>query len=57
MANGFSVAAVAGSREVMEVGSIDKPGNERTFLLSTTHGGEMLIVCGNCKNIRRAKRL
>ena len=25
----------------MEVGSIDKPGNERTFLLSTTHGGEM----------------
>ena len=41
MANGFSVAAVAGRREVMEVGSIDKPGAERTFLLSTTHGGEM----------------
>lgn len=43
MANGFSVAAVTGRREVMEVGSIDKPGAERTFLLSTTHGGEM---CG-----------
>jgi glutamate-1-semialdehyde 2,1-aminomutase len=43
MANGFSVAAVAGRREVMEVGSIEKPGAERTFLLSTTHGGEM---CG-----------
>jgi glutamate-1-semialdehyde 2,1-aminomutase len=43
MANGFSVAAVAGRREVMEVGSIDQPGAERTFLLSTTHGGEM---CG-----------
>ncbi len=41
MANGFSVAAVAGRREVMEVGSIKKPGVERTFLLSTTHGGEM----------------
>lgn len=41
MANGFSLAAVAGRREVMEVGSIDKPGMERTFLLSTTHGGEM----------------
>lgn len=41
MANGFSVAAVAGRRDVMEVGSIDKPGVERTFLLSTTHGGEM----------------
>lgn len=41
MANGFSLAAVTGRREVMEVGSIDQPGMERTFLLSTTHGGEM----------------
>lgn len=41
MANGFSVAAVGGRREIMEVGSIDMPGVERTFLLSTTHGGEM----------------
>lgn len=41
MANGFSVAAVVGRREVMEVGSINHPGRERTFLLSTTHGGEM----------------
>ena len=41
MANGFSVAAVAGKRKFMEVGSISIPGAERTFLLSTTHGGEM----------------
>lgn len=41
MANGYSVAAVGGRREVMEVGSIDRPGMERTFLLSTTHGAEM----------------
>ncbi|MCU6433899.1 glutamate-1-semialdehyde 2,1-aminomutase [Undibacterium sp. Jales W-56] len=41
MANGFSVAAVAGRREIMELGSIDKPGKERLFLLSTTHGAEM----------------
>jgi glutamate-1-semialdehyde 2,1-aminomutase len=41
MANGFSVAAVAGRRELMELGSIDKPGQERVFLLSTTHGAEM----------------
>lgn len=41
MANGFSVAAVGGRREVMEVGNIKTPGTERTFLLSTTHGGEM----------------
>jgi glutamate-1-semialdehyde 2,1-aminomutase len=41
MANGFSVAAVGGRREVMEVGAIDRPAMERTFLLSTTHGAEM----------------
>lgn len=41
MANGFSLAAVTGRREVMEVGAINRPGMERTFLLSTTHGGEM----------------
>ena len=41
MANGFSLAAVGGRREVMEVGAINRPGMERTFLLSTTHGGEM----------------
>ena len=43
MANGFSVAALVGRREIMEVGSISTKGQERTFLLSTTHGGEM---CG-----------
>jgi glutamate-1-semialdehyde 2,1-aminomutase len=41
MANGFSVAALVGRRDVMEVGSISKQGAERTFLLSTTHGAEM----------------
>lgn len=41
MANGFAVAALVGRREVMEVGAINRPGQERTFLISTTHGGEM----------------
>ena len=43
MANGFSVACVAGRREIMELGSIEFEGRERLFLLSTTHGAEM---CG-----------
>ncbi len=43
MANGFSVAAVAGRREIMELGSTEFEGRERVFLLSTTHGAEM---CG-----------
>jgi glutamate-1-semialdehyde 2,1-aminomutase len=41
MANGFSVAAVAGKREIMELGSIEFIDKERLFLLSTTHGAEM----------------
>ena len=41
MANGFSVACIAGRREIMELGSIELEGRERLFLLSTTHGAEM----------------
>lgn len=43
MANGYSVACVAGRRDIMELGSIEFKGRERVFLLSTTHGAEM---CG-----------
>jgi glutamate-1-semialdehyde 2,1-aminomutase len=41
MANGFSVAAVAGKRAIMQQGSIEFAGTERLFMLSTTHGAEM----------------
>ncbi len=41
MANGFSVAAICGKREIMQLGSIERIGQERMFLLSTTHGAEM----------------
>lgn len=41
MANGFSVAAVAGKRDLMELGSIEQNDRERLFLLSSTHGAEM----------------
>jgi glutamate-1-semialdehyde 2,1-aminomutase len=43
MANGFSVAAVVGKKKFMSVGSINKKGKERSFILSTTNGAEM---CG-----------
>jgi glutamate-1-semialdehyde 2,1-aminomutase len=39
MANGFSVSALVGRREIMERGGLRHPG-ERVFLLSTTHGAE-----------------
>lgn len=39
LANGFSVSALAGRRELMRLGGSDH-GRERVFLLSTTHGAE-----------------
>lgn len=39
LANGFSVSALAGRRDVMELGG-SRHQRERVFLLSTTHGAE-----------------
>jgi glutamate-1-semialdehyde 2,1-aminomutase len=39
LANGFSVSALVGRRELMELGGIHHD-KERVFLLSTTHGAE-----------------
>lgn len=52
MANGFSVAALVGRREVMSVGAIEPEGSERTFLLSSTHGAEM---CGMAAFLETAR--
>jgi glutamate-1-semialdehyde 2,1-aminomutase len=41
MANGFSVTALTGRREIMDLGGIKQEGMERVFLVSTTHGAEM----------------
>lgn len=42
MANGFSVSALGGKREIMELGNIEL-GDDKVFFLSATHGAEM---CG-----------
>ena len=39
MANGVPLSALAGRRELMELGGLDHDG-ERVFLLSTTHGAD-----------------
>jgi len=39
IANGFSLGALAGKREIMELGGL-RHSRERVFLLSTTHGAE-----------------
>jgi glutamate-1-semialdehyde 2,1-aminomutase len=39
LGNGFAVSALAGRRDLMELGGLRDP-RERVFLLSTTHGAE-----------------
>lgn len=51
MANGFSVSALAGKREIMELGAIQSPGAERVFLMSTTHGAEMASLGAFLKTV------
>ena len=39
LGNGFSIAALVGRREIMELGGLNHDG-ERVFLISSTHGAE-----------------
>jgi glutamate-1-semialdehyde 2,1-aminomutase len=39
LANGFALSALAGKREIMRLGSRERP-QDQVFLLSTTHGAE-----------------
>jgi glutamate-1-semialdehyde aminotransferase len=40
IANGFAFCALTGTKEVMELGGIRSIGEEKLFLVSTTHGAE-----------------
>lgn len=56
MANGFAVAALAGKREIMQIGGILDQGAERLFLTSTTHGAEMSALGAYIKTMEILKR-
>lgn len=56
MANGFSVAALGGKREIMELGGLI-PQKERVFLISTTHGAEMCSLGAFIETISVYKEL
>ena len=40
IANGFAFCALTGTRDVMELGGIRRHGQEKVFLISSTHGAE-----------------
>ena len=55
MANGFSLSALTGRRDIMEYGSIKQQGQERTFLLSSTHGAEMSSLGAFIETVNKYK--
>lgn len=56
LANGFSVAALAGRREIMEIGSLENREKYRLFLLSTTHGAESTGIAALIKTTEIYRR-
>lgn len=51
MANGFSLSALVGKREIMERGGLDH-GHPRVFLLSTTYGTETHCLAASLRTIQ-----
>jgi glutamate-1-semialdehyde 2,1-aminomutase len=51
LGNGFAIAALAGKREIMELGGLDHH-QPRVFLLSTTHGAESHALAAALETIR-----
>ena len=51
LANGFALSALVGRREVMERGGL-RHGQERVFLLSTTHGAETSALAAALETMR-----
>ena len=50
IANGFPLSALAGRREIMELGGL-RTDRDRVFLLSTTHGGETCALAAGLATI------
>jgi glutamate-1-semialdehyde 2,1-aminomutase len=51
LGNGFAISALAGKREIMELGGL-RHNKERVFLLSTTHGAETHAMAAAIANIQ-----
>ena len=56
IANGFSFCAITGKKEVMDLGGIKRKGEEKVFLISTTHGGETHAMAASIATIKEFKK-
>lgn len=55
LGNGFSIAFLAGKREIMELGGIDE-GRQKVFLVSTTHGAELHAIAASMATIEEIEK-
>lgn len=56
IANGFSFCALTGKKEVMNLGGIKADGEEKVFLISSTHGGETHAMAACLSTIAEFKK-
>ncbi|WP_137127639.1 glutamate-1-semialdehyde 2,1-aminomutase [Roseomonas sp. HF4] len=56
LANGFSLSALAGKREIMSLGGLEQTERPRVFLLSTTHGAETHAMAAGIANMQIYRR-
>jgi len=52
IANGFSACALTGRADIMELGGIRREGDDKLFLVSTTHGAETTGLAAMIATIR-----
>lgn len=56
IANGFSFCALTGKKDVMDLGGIKNKGEEKVFLISTTHGGETHAMAASVATLKEFKK-
>lgn len=56
IANGFSACALTGRSEIMELGGIRRKGDDKLFLISTTHGAESTGLAAMMSTIEAFKQ-
>ncbi|MBI3899063.1 MAG: glutamate-1-semialdehyde 2,1-aminomutase [Gammaproteobacteria bacterium] len=56
IANGFSACALTGRADIMELGGIRREGDDKLFLISTTHGAETIGLAALIATIAEFQR-
>lgn len=56
ISNGYSFSCMTGKREVMQIGGIEKEGEKKLFLTSTTHGAETIGIRGALETFEYYKK-